>query len=178
MQLPLAPGKTEHIKFPLVQSGTFWMHSHYGLQEAQLMSAPLIIKPKNYHINNIKNVTVILDDLSIKPPKKILYGLEHPANMEKMMAMGSHKDSKPDLYDVKSDVLLANRKTLDKPDVIKVTAGEKVRLRLINADSVNNLFVHLPKNMIGKVAAIDGEKTKPYYNTTFQLGILILWIFW
>ena len=42
-QFPLFPGQKYHFQFPLVQSGTYWMHSHFNLQEQSLLSAPLII---------------------------------------------------------------------------------------------------------------------------------------
>lgn len=42
-QNPIAPGKSFSYDFPLKQSGTYWMHSHYGLQEQLYNSAPLII---------------------------------------------------------------------------------------------------------------------------------------
>ena len=32
-QNPIAPGDSFRYDFPLKQSGTYWMHSHYGLQE-------------------------------------------------------------------------------------------------------------------------------------------------
>src|SRR5262249_19716507 len=32
-QNPIAPGTSFRYDFPLKQSGTYWMHSHYGLQE-------------------------------------------------------------------------------------------------------------------------------------------------
>ena len=41
---PIAAGGTADYDFPLRFGGTFWMHSHQGLQEQLLMAAPLIIK--------------------------------------------------------------------------------------------------------------------------------------
>ncbi len=32
-QNPIAPSESFRYDFPLKQSGTYWMHSHYGLQE-------------------------------------------------------------------------------------------------------------------------------------------------
>ncbi|HLX98840.1 MAG TPA: multicopper oxidase domain-containing protein, partial [Roseiarcus sp.] len=40
---PIPPGGGADYDFPLNFGGTFWMHSHRGLQEQLLMSAPLII---------------------------------------------------------------------------------------------------------------------------------------
>jgi len=42
-QIRSRPGKSFRYDFPLKQSGTYWMHSHYGLQEQLYNSAPLII---------------------------------------------------------------------------------------------------------------------------------------
>src|SRR5271167_3497829 len=43
-QEPIPPGGSYKYDFPLKQSGTYWMHSHYGLQEQQLASAPMVIR--------------------------------------------------------------------------------------------------------------------------------------
>src|SRR5215475_2292184 len=40
---PIPPGGSADYDFPLRFGGTFWMHSHQGLQEQSLMSAPLIV---------------------------------------------------------------------------------------------------------------------------------------
>jgi FtsP/CotA-like multicopper oxidase with cupredoxin domain len=40
---PIPPGGSAEYDFPLRFGGTFWMHSHLGLQEQLLMAAPLII---------------------------------------------------------------------------------------------------------------------------------------
>ena len=36
-QDPISPGGSRRYDFPLEQSGSYWMHSHYGLQEQQLL---------------------------------------------------------------------------------------------------------------------------------------------
>lgn len=41
---PIPPGGSYQYDFALKQSGTYWMHSHYGLQEQQLASAPMVIR--------------------------------------------------------------------------------------------------------------------------------------
>ena len=40
---PIPAGESADYDFPLRFGGTFWMHSHQGLQEQLLMAAPLII---------------------------------------------------------------------------------------------------------------------------------------
>ena len=43
--------------------------------------------------------------------------------------------------DVKYDALLANRRTLDDPEIVSVHAGESVLLRLIAASSSQNFYI-------------------------------------
>jgi Multicopper oxidase len=42
--LTIPPGGSADYDFPLHRGGTYWMHSHYRLQEQLLLSAPLIIR--------------------------------------------------------------------------------------------------------------------------------------
>ena len=42
-QPPIPPGQSQRIHYPLVQNGTFWMHSHYGLQTQSYVAEPFVI---------------------------------------------------------------------------------------------------------------------------------------
>ncbi len=41
----IPPGETFVYEFPVVQSGTYWYHSHSGLQEAEGHYAPIVFDP-------------------------------------------------------------------------------------------------------------------------------------
>jgi FtsP/CotA-like multicopper oxidase with cupredoxin domain len=41
---PIAPGQSADYKFPARPTGTRFMHSHFGLQEQDLLAAPLIVR--------------------------------------------------------------------------------------------------------------------------------------
>ena len=43
---PIKPGKTHTFTFPLKQSGTYWYHSHTGLQEQRGIYGAIVIEPK------------------------------------------------------------------------------------------------------------------------------------
>ena len=43
-QAALKPGESFDYDFANTRSGTHWMHSHVGLQEQQLLAAPLIVR--------------------------------------------------------------------------------------------------------------------------------------
>ena len=64
-QNPIAPGKSFSYDFPLKQSGTYWMHSHYGLQEQLYNSAPLIIWTPEERAKADRQVVVMLSDFLI-----------------------------------------------------------------------------------------------------------------
>ena len=133
----IPPGGSADYDFPLPVGGTYWMHSHYGFQEQLLLAAPLIIKDGG-ESSSEQDIVVEVTDFSFTPPEKIYADLR-ARQMPKMdmadmpgMVMAPIK-SKPDLNDVQYDAFLANGRTLDDPEVIKVEPGGHVRLRIINA---------------------------------------------
>ena len=74
-QDPIPPGGSHRYDFPLAQSGSYWMHSHYGLQEQQLLAAPMVIRsPAQSKLANAE-FTVMLSDFSFTSPPDILRGL-------------------------------------------------------------------------------------------------------
>ena len=69
-QEPIPPGGRFVYKFPLQQSGTYWMHSHFGLQEQLLAAAPLILQSEEQKAKADQQYVVLLSDFSFKPPAK------------------------------------------------------------------------------------------------------------
>lgn len=163
-QYPIYPGQSYHYHFPLVQSGSFWMHSHYGLQEQRLLSAPLIIDNFEQKMAD-QDVVVFLSDFSFQSPSKIMENLR-TQNQKTSMTMGGMMH--PDLVEVHYDAYLANYRTLDNPEIISTNPGSKVRLRLINGSSATNFFINLPIN--GEAIAVDGNRIKPLQGTQFELA--------
>lgn len=168
-QPPILPGGEYPYHFTLNQSGTYWMHSHYGLQTEQYLSAPFIIHDPKERDSNIKEVVMFIADYSHKSPEAILKELKQGMKM-------SNTDSKmkispkPDLNDVQYDALLTNYKTLKNPDVIKVKPGQTVRLRLINAASGTNVFIKTG-DLKGTIIATDGQPIHPFPGTKFPLAV-------
>jgi FtsP/CotA-like multicopper oxidase with cupredoxin domain len=208
-QNPIAPGKSFRYDFPLKQSGTYWMHSHYGLQEQLYNSAPLIIWTAEERAKADRQVVVMLSDFSFTPPEQILKGLKGGMQTatkkqslagKKMKAMDSGKMSgfkgdsspvelvaqkwddqsqrlvrtvlqapEPDI-DVKYDAVIANRRTLDDPEIISVNAGQSVLLRLIAASSNQNFYVDTG-GLEAALLAVDGKAVQPIRGNFFQLGV-------
>lgn len=182
-QLPIAPNASYHYKFKLKQAGTYWMHSHYKLQEQRLMAAPLIIHSKNP--SKAKEVVMFIQDFSFTNPKKIYAELRkhlsqshgnsrmHPlksSSTSSMSGMGQEMDEERDVNDVKFDAYLTNHKTLQNPDVIQVEKNAIVLLRIINASASSNYFIDLGK-LQGTLVAMDGEAIEPIIENRFQMAI-------
>ena len=68
--------------------GTFWMHSHEGLQEQLLLTAPLIIRDQRDRPDQ-QEVVVLLADFSFTPPEKIFEDLQKSGSMGGMAAMAA-----------------------------------------------------------------------------------------
>ncbi|WP_287786424.1 multicopper oxidase family protein [Acidiphilium sp.] len=186
----VAPGGTAHYDFPLTFPGTFWMHSHQGLQEQSLMSAPLIIRPRATSADR-QEVVLMLHDFSFRAPEEIYAGLRgsQPAaaamampgmSMPGMsmpgMAMGSGQvpkagmaDMKMDLNDVAYDAFLANDRTLADPQVIRVEPGGRILLRVINASATSGFHIDLGQTS-ARLVAVDGRPIEPLGGTVFPVA--------
>lgn len=76
--LPIAPGHEQHYKFKLQQSGTYWMHSHQGMQEQIGVEAPLVVLD-NADLKQ-QQIVVMFQDFSFKSPEQIMHELKPGAS--------------------------------------------------------------------------------------------------
>lgn len=175
-QPPIAPGKSQEYNFEIVQSGTFWMHSHYGLNEQRLMAAPLILE-KNKK-NSIQEVILFLEDFSFTPTQQIWTDLrknliaareEKGSDWTPVLDSPMKKKGSPDLNDVRYDAFLTNRQDISNAPVEEVNAGEKVLLRIINGSSASNFHIHLG-GLQGKIIATDGNPVVPMDLNDFPIA--------
>lgn len=189
---PIPPGGSDDYDFPLPFGGTYWMHSHQGLQEQLLLSAPLIIRGDGDRADE-QNIVVMLADFSFTAPEEIFERLrkggamagmrrmamspaEHAAMMASQpdMPMPSARmpsaSKKPDLNDVKYDAFLANERTLADPEVVKVEPGGAVLLRLINSSSMSAYHVDLGQ-LEGDLVAVDGHSVIPVRGRSFPIAV-------
>lgn len=165
-QFPIYPGLSYLYDFPLLQSGTYWMHSHFSLQEQQQLSAPLIIHdPEDASIAS-QEAILFLSDFSFKSPSEIYRNLRCKKNGNKKMDMSKMQD----LIDVDYDAFITNYRTLENPEIITVEADSKVRLRVINGSSATNFFV-LIGQLQGEAIAVDGNRIEPLKDSQFELAV-------
>jgi FtsP/CotA-like multicopper oxidase with cupredoxin domain len=166
---PIAPGESAEYDFPLRFGGTFWMHSHEGLQEQRLAAAPLIIRDDR-DTSDQQEVVVMLADFSFTPPEQIF------ADLRKKRAMPDMGSAKPaaamprDLNDVTYDAFLANDRTLDDPEVIPVETGGRILLRIINSSSMSAFHIDLGM-LDGELSAVDGFAVRPVQGRRFPVAV-------
>ncbi len=168
-------GASSFYNFPLQPAGTHWMHSHQGLQEAFLLAAPLIVHDPADHVRDEQEIVLFLSDFSFTPPKEIYAKLRQGQKGvtvagQRQPPQSMNMKAKPDANDVNYDAYLANDRTLNDPEVVKVEKGGRVRLRIINASSGTNFFIDLG-SLTGELIATDGMPVKPARGSRFPLAI-------
>jgi FtsP/CotA-like multicopper oxidase with cupredoxin domain len=183
---PIAAGDTHSYDYAPIP-GTFWMHSHQGMQEQSLMTAPLIVHSAEDLRADRQEVVLMLHDFSFHTPEELLAGLTASnggqsampkSGMGNNMNMGSANmgamdmgsGMAMDLNDIDYDAFLANDRTLADPEVIRTEPGGRVRLRLINAASSTEFWIDLGA-LTGTVIAADGHPVRPVRGTRLPLAI-------
>jgi len=181
---PIPPGGGADYDFPLDFGGTFWMHSHQGLQEQLLMAAPLIIHDDRDR-GDQQEIIMMLADFSFTAPEQIFETLrtgQKMAGMASAPSGGHHMpgmtmpmsatpgDNKPDLNDVKYDAFLANDRTLADPQVVKIEPAGRALLRVINASSMSAYHIDLGE-LEGELIAVDGFRTIPVRGRIFPISV-------
>jgi FtsP/CotA-like multicopper oxidase with cupredoxin domain len=177
--VPLAAGETRAFDF-VPRPGTHWMHSHHGLQEQALLTAPLVVREDANA--DAQEVTLLLNDFSFRSPEEILEGLTGMSGMDHggmdhggmgIMSMGdmSAMDmmSGMDLNDVEYDAFLANDRTLDDPEVVRTERNGRVRLRIINGAASTAFWIDLDGH-VATIVAVDGNAVAPVSGRRFPLA--------
>ncbi len=183
----LKAGETRSFRFPVGGGGTHWMHAH-TLQEQNLLAAPLIVRRPEEKSADEQEIVVLLHDFSFTPAAELLAklkgshtamsGMGHDmASMPGMsmpgmdhggMDMGAMPGMAMDLNDIEYDAYLANDRTLDDPEVVKVDKGGNVRLRIINGATATAFSIDLGA-LQGQVVAVDGQPVQPVAARRFPM---------
>ena len=166
-------------------AGTFWMHSHQGLQEQRLMTAPLIVLSAEDLRADQQEAVLMLHDFSFRTPDELLAGLTKSndgqgaapeGGMGAGMATGGMGGMKmgpgmaADLNDVDYDAFLANDRTFADPEVVRTEPGGRIRLRVINGASSTQFWIDLGA-LAGTVVAVDGHPVRPVRVGRFPLAM-------
>lgn len=197
-QPPIPPGERQRIHYPLVQNGTFWMHSHYGLQTQSYVAEPFVILDEEQEQWADRTITVMLRDFSFTPANQVLNNVVDGERgggtaMAQSLATFNWKQTRPLLSqqwdetrqrfswkqeqgvlmmapDVIYDALLANERSLDDPQIIDVEPGETVAIRWIAGGAFMNYFLDLGE-LEGELLRTDANPVEPIKGSVFQLAL-------
>lgn len=185
---PIFPGQSRTFKFPIRQNGTYWYHSHTGLQEQKGVYGPIVIHPKKETIKADKEAVVILSDWSDENADQIIKNLRKDGDYylykkNSVRSIGGAAQAGQlktyftnewdrmggmDLSDVGYDAFLINGKK--DSQLIVAHPGERVRLRIINAGSSTYFYVSLG-GIPMQVVSADGQDIQPMQANELLMGM-------
>jgi CopA family copper-resistance protein len=187
----IAPGQTFVYEFPVIQSGTYWYHSHSGLQEAEGHYAPIVIEPAGADpVQSDREHVIVLADHSEMHPHLVFKRLKQQGgvfNYQRQTIAGllAGEDQPAaeraewarmlmdptDISDVTGAVMtfLVNGHGPRDNWTALFRPGERVRLRFINAAAQMIFNVRIPGLKLTVVAA-DGQNVRPVEVDEFQIG--------
>jgi len=183
----IAPGGDYLYRFTLRQSGTYWYHSHSGLQEQAGVYGAIVIEPREPEPHAYQRDHVLLfSDWSDQAPEALLATLKKQsdafnyhkrtlgdfvtdvadngwrATVDERLAWARMRMSPTDLADISaaSYTYLLNGQPPDGNFTCLFQPGETVRLRLINASAMTYFDFRIPGLALTVIAA-DGLPVTP-----------------
>jgi multicopper oxidase len=114
-QAPVEPGDALYYEFDLKQAGTFWYHSHFGLQEQQGLSGPLIIEDPNEPYAYDEDLVVMLADVIDIPVSDVIPKIRSGTLQVSVGDPYTLPDGAPFRIDVPYTGYLLNGQTPDVP---------------------------------------------------------------
>ena len=192
----IAPGETFTYRFKIQQSGTYWYHSHSGMQEQTGLYGSIIIDPAGTEtIQADRDYVVQLSDWTDEDPMRVFAKLKKQSdyyNFNQHTAVDFFRDTADegllaaiqkrhmwnmmrmnmtDLSDISAYTYtyLINGTTPDGNWTGLFKPGERVRLRFINAASQTFFDIRIP-GLKMLVVQVDGQNIEPVSVDEFRMG--------
>ncbi|WP_300376940.1 copper resistance system multicopper oxidase [Henriciella sp.] len=190
-------GETFQYKFAVPQSGTYWYHSHSGLQEQLGHYGPMIIDPAGADpVSYDREYVLVLSDWSFEHPHRIFDKLKKSAETysfnNRTLGDFAEDAAQQGLGDALGDRAMWGNMRMSPRDIADVTGatytylinghstadnwnavfrpGERVRLRIINASAMSIFNFRIP-GLPMSVVASDGLNVRPVETDEFQIGV-------
>lgn len=193
----IRPGETFEYRFAVNQAGTYWYHSHSGLQEQLGHYGALIIEPAErsgpaYDREHV----LVLSDWTFESPYRVLSRLKKqpdaynyqrrtvadffrdvardglgPTLSDRWMWAGMRMNP-TDIADVTGATYsyLLNGQVAEAPWVAQFAPGERVLLRIINAAAGSYFDVRVP-GLAMTVVQVSGQPVEPLETDEFRIAI-------
>ena len=186
---PIKPGTVYTYEFPISHSGTYWYHSHTGLQEQVGVYGSIVIEPieqrTDIELPEVEEV-IVISDWTDQNPQEVLRDLKRGSeyqefkkgNMQTVLGVIKNKAiidnlkrslrrmPPMDISDVAYDAFLINGEPQSN---LKVESG-KVRLRIINAGGASYFYLNYAGGNMQVVAA-DGVDVEPFDTDRILIAI-------
>ena len=191
----IEPGTTHTYRFPAQQSGTYWYHSHSGVQEQEGLYGAIIIDPREPEPYSYdREYIVVLSDWHDSPAEEILANLVRQpdyynqrrqtlatflddvkkkgfrAALANRLAWAEMRMTPTDISDVSGYTFLVNGKSPAQNWTGLFELGERVRLRFINAAAMTFFDVRIPGLRMTVVQA-DGNNVQPVVVDEFRIAV-------
>ncbi len=190
-------GETFEYRYPIQQTGTYWYHSHSGLQEQLGHYGALVIDPAGAEPEPFdRDYVVMLSDWTFESPYRLLaklkkqpdyYNRQQRTLFDFFRDVGDHG-----LGDALSDRAAWGRMRMNPTDIADVTGatytylmngadsganwtglfdpGQRVRLRFINAGAGSYFDVRIPGLQM-RVVQVSGQNVKPVVVDEIRVAI-------
>ncbi len=195
----IAPGETFTYRFPVRQNGTYWYHSHTGLQEqlghyGQLIIHPAAPDPVGYDVE----YSIVLSDFTDQDPHAVLrnlktiegyYNFQRPtvANLDNQMEASGEdlgtvlgkrwnwqlmRMDPTDIADITGVIYTYLMNGLSSRENFMAVAkpGQRVRLRIVNASTMTYFDFRIPGLPMTVVQA-DGQNIRPVETDELRIAV-------
>ena len=170
---PIEPGTSHVFEFPLRQSGTYWYHSHSGLQEQRGLYGAIVIEEEDLSDEPDRDHVIVLSDWTHERPEEILrllksgneifsrekgslqsvWGAYRAGGLHAMLKRSLNRMPPMDASDVAYDAFLTN----GAPEqALEGLPGERIRLRVVNAAASSYFYLDYAGGPLEIIAA-DGK---------------------
>jgi CopA family copper-resistance protein len=189
----IRPGTSFTYEFPIRQSGTYWYHSHSGLQEQLGHYGPIVIDPAGPDpVAYDREHVIVLSDWTFMHPHRLFTRLKQEGGFfnRNRRTLADKLSGRPDPLSPADAKMFAEMR-MDPTDISDVTAaaytylinghspaenwtglfrpGERVRLRIINAAAQTIFNIRIPGLKL-MVVATDGINVRPVAVDELQIG--------
>ena len=191
----IKPGETFTYNFPIVQSGTYWFHSHSGFQEPDGAYGAIIIEPtgrepfrfdREYVIqlteahpqsgNRIMRNLKMMPDYYNRKQRTLFDFLDDSESKGLDAALSDRADwgdmrmMPTDIEDVQGFTPLINGKGPNQNWTGLFEPGERIRLRFINSSAMTYYDIRIPGLDLLVVQA-DGNNVQPVKVDEFRIAV-------
>lgn len=184
----IAPGGSFAYRFRVRQAGTYWYHSHSGLQEQSGHYGPIVIDPSVPDgMVADRDYVLVLSEFTALDPHFIMDRLRtgeayfnhqqnsmtdnYPMSAAERRMWAEMRMMPTDIADVSAPTYtyLINGRGAREGMEFAFARGERVRLRIINASAMSFFNFRIP-GLSMQVIAADGQNVEPVMVDEFQIG--------